>query len=519
MPNVIMKRKIIKDPITINDILPDEDENINITSDEEEEVGGVSDSTERQPLPKPIGKNLQFSQAMSYLESLTKSDWEHCICYLYRLFPKIDRKRVNPNNSTNIDKISEPINKQQFVDRYGGGKYRLDINDIDIGKSGRNIARAYFELDWALYPPVINLEELRTEDDTNRAYVTKMVSEGKLDGRTLEPMTPGTKDNGELIGLTRELLNTVVRTNREQITALQNNKGNNSESIELIKLLFSEKDKANAILEERLKDMDPVKQMEMVTNMVTALKGGNGNDSNQLMIEMFKMMNENNKANLEAIKAMVEGLKSNRSEGSSNESKSSVEQIKELIEVSQLIGGGGREVKKSNTEVIIDGIKEIGTPILQTVTGFFLNKMSMPQNGGMPAPINQPPIRHMNGTPIQQPTHHEMPQQPRELTESDMNIQAQQMINQFGQMIISRMDQGETGEVLADWLIEGFGLDSYAMIKNIGENKILEAAKSVPAFWNRTGVLYGEDKVKEYIHDFCNWTPGEDGEENNEVIQ
>lgn len=466
-------------------------------------VGGKE--TDTRTLPKPKGIALTFDGIMEYLGSLTPEHWEHCIAYVYRLFPEIDRKLVSIDAKSNIDKLSGPITSQEFVAKHGGGKYKILVNDLDKEKS-RSVCRSTFEISWTRFLPIINYDELMVNSDKNKAYLNFLVNKGILNG-DYSVNEPNKSNVTDMIGFMTKMLDRMDNSNRQVIeTIRQSANAGNSDAINVMRLMGEERDKREALMIDMMKEgRGGMEQFEQMLALLKELKPAETGMNGQIQIfqQMLSMQAENHKQQME----LMAQLAGKKEETEKEAPKSLKDQILELKELGDVLGMGGG--KKNTLEVVLDKVGDILEKGVPLIVPFLMQKYG---GGGattlpvpMPTPGNHP-------TPTAQP-------QPVAIAEADYDNLANQFIQQYGQMIIGQLDMGITGDEAAESLITVMGgnREPYLQIKAIGKDRIINAAKANAAFWQRACLAVdGEENVIEFINDFFDPPNKED---DKEVIQ
>jgi hypothetical protein len=456
-------------------------------------------------LPKPKGKNLTFDELMAYLKQFTSEHWKHTMVYCYRTFPRINKKLDDPTANTSIDKISEPITKEEFVARHGGGKYKIIVNDLDVGyrKSNRSICYSMFAIDWVNFPPVLNLRELMVDEEVNKAYINYLISKGQLDPRTKEVMNPNTNtaSMSDMASVLMKMLDQ-NQANIRNIIDVNRNSGNSSEAIQLQKIISEERSKREDLLIKMMEDKG-AGGMDMLVKMLELIRpsetGGNGQIA--LMQQMMQMQKDHSEMMMKVLLASKEETKP---------TKSFAEQLQEFKEVGELMGlgqgGGGR---KTIAGELIEAAREILPNVVNAVGSYFAFKAG----GALP----NMPTSTVPNTPVTQ-----MPQQISQAplpqaTAVDLKQQAGMFLQTYGNILINQLDNNYDGHEAAEMVIGMVGMDTYAQILALGEDNLIEAGKSNAAFWQRASVVVkGEENLIRWIKDFFEG-PGSPEDDESEI--
>jgi len=97
----------------------------------------------------------------------------------------------------------------------------------------------------------------------------------------------------------------------------------------------------------------------------------------------------------------------------------------------------------------------------------------------------------------------------------ELGFDPKAFVNQYGPIILQWLNNGRTGDELAEWVENGFGTATYLSIKNIGTEKIVKALKIVPEFWNNVASF--EPQVVEFVQQFVAYgESGSSGEDEGE---
>jgi hypothetical protein len=281
------------------------------------------------------------------------------------------------------------------------------------------------------------------------------------------------------------------------------------------------------ILLERLKQDDPNKQITTMIALMTAIKQMSTNEGSQNNTDkLLQVMGDSHKAQMELMGKMIE-LTQSKKEDNFFDSLLKFATVKERLPE---FFGGGQEPKKSNTELIIEGVKELGLPVLGIVSQYLqVAKGAKPivpvtpqqaqefvnGTGALPQPESNVVEMPTPPTPQQnQPTQSQdgvfqnnvpgaLPLNPKNLNP------CQQFIAQYGILLVNALNNPEVdGVSLAQSVVAAapmMGQDFYSILKNQGKDNIIGSMKSIPEFWNATGAKLGEEKINEIIGDFLDY--------------
>lgn len=482
-------------------------------------------------LPKAPGHNLDFDSMVKWLGLLTKEMWSHVVIYVYRHIPVIDKKKLDPKAVKYIDVIGEalPDYYEYMKEKHGGGEYGFMVTDTESDKMYSKVFDAKLKIPMTQYEPKIDLRELVIENRDNIPYVHRLRAEGRIDEKG-NPMIPnnsqgqgqGQPNSSDILGIFKELTGFVTRMVAEQ----QGRSKPNSDDETLGKSIGN-------LLLERMKQDNPNQMVTTMTTLLQAMKADNsGGKGSADLIEMFKLLQtqndkalqmqaENNKTIIEMMKLQ---LQSKQEEGKV-EGESELEKITKLLDIAERLKGG-RGGSRSALEVGLDIAKEIAVPVFTTINNILsLRSRAMSVSGQTTQPM-QPIAQGMSGqpNPNQVPQIHMLPtqvepaQQPPQPIIIPPNIDPQlyAAITNYGGLIIENIKIGKKGFEFAQDLINLMGPVPHAMIKKFGEDRVLEATKSVPEFWDQLEPVFGEPYLKQWLHEFLAYEEFIEGDEDKE---
>jgi hypothetical protein len=97
--------------------------------------------------------------------------------------------------------------------------------------------------------------------------------------------------------------------------------------------------------------------------------------------------------------------------------------------------------------------------------------------------------------------------------ETIQDVQAKQMIMQFGGMILKALADGKSGDTFAFDVMNLFGMEPILYLKQFQPEQVIAHMKQVPEFWQRCAHLEGP--LTTFITEFLSFDPKniEEGEE------
>jgi hypothetical protein len=476
---------------------------------------------EQHTLPVPPGSRLTFDGMQTYFKLLTPEMWTHIACYLYRIRPRIIRQLRDPNSPNYIDCIGQPFDMDYIIDRHGGGRYLLEVNNADAprekGEGQKNnrghLFSVNFDVDEVRYAPKLDYSELDLNHRENISYLGMLRAKGILDS-TGKPVQPNTQppSNGlnadvlkEVLGLVRSLTSDQQEQLRTRLAASDN--GGLTKSI-------------GDILVERMKQDDPSKQFAVMSSVVTAVKemvaANKPADNNGMYQSIITMMAEDRKAaqanateqrktDLEYLRLIID------STNKTTEKTSDFGQFKEVFgfarEIMSLTSRNTGE--RSGWEAGLDLAREILPQGLGVLNTFLMGRRGAAapgQPGAAPAsfdPYRNPDAARAYANSLRQP----QPGQPGGAAPGQSPFAAgaapaglMQVVQQYGELVVNALNQGTPGYDFADYLCGLLGTGTHAAIAQQGEDPIVQALMSIPQI-----ALFGEQRVRTFTHEFIHF--------------
>lgn len=514
------------------------------------EAKNLSEKSELPRAPSPVVNDE--STLVDWLTLLTPDMWNKLMIYVYRLYPIINRKMLDPDKDNNVDVLTkDSIDTQGGIISYmmkmhGGGKYKILLNDASKNKNQTHFtAHINVPIDSAL--PRLNYTELEINNPKNQGYIQLLQNHGIMNDKkqivsptaTATPAsgTPaqGSNDTAAILdkfsGVYDKILGAMGKMSSDQKAEL--NKGG-----------------INELFLEKMKQDSPNNQVTMLTAMMAMFekiipKPVPVDPANTISFQtILQMQADSHNRMLEMVTKMIGGQK---------EAQSPLALLTELRtalpEVFKGSGGSGETAPRSNLEIGLDIAKEFGLPILGIVSQVIQMKTGakpaipvniqqaeeMVQQSGMqgqgqqPQPIRSNPqleaARANQAAQVQQPNANsngdnvtQMPD-PNQTSNPNFSPLIHKYLLGYGQLIINAMKAGESGIAVGE-NIKSFtpmiGQDVYEIIRSQGKEKLLTTMELTEGFWSQTGALYGKDRMNEFVEEFLNFEKII-AEEDNEV--
>jgi hypothetical protein len=496
--------------------------------------------------PKFPSRQVSVEVLQEWVNMLTIDMLPNLFIYVYRHFPIVVNQLADPDSKNNIEKLSgttENGKNEKLNDIYnwikrehGGGLFRLDIIDIAQPPKVHRIGECRINIPMMEVDPILNLHTLDVENKENRAYVNKLIAQGKLHGRTKEVIEPSKGGpTTEVYGFMKDMLEMVKGMSQSQVDSLRKqlsaNEGNSSN-----------KD-LQQIMIEVMKQNDPAKLIGLI-NAITSTKSKESNgDSVNLQLVLIKMMELQSQANTAMMGFMMKMM------------DVFDKMLGAFERFTAMKGGKGNGDDDDRPKGIWDRVADIAERVAEPLSMVIANKMMMPSmvpgngNGnqgqmGMTGtdnnagsrytpPASALPNKQIAGTKpynaydpntnraAQQAAQRQanvVPQQqvnpqvvnnPQQQQQTPLTPQQEltQAIMMYGNMIMNALNSGMTGEKFAQWVVEGFGIQPIMSIRRFTLEQVMETVKSIPEFWNAVSAL-GEEYIGNWIHEFATFEPG-----------
>lgn len=502
--------------------------------------------SEDRQLPNIPGKNLQEAEARPWFNLLTIPMWGRIMVYCYRLSPVINRKLSDPTqanyidiiNKDNLDSIGNGDIRTYLKNCWGGGRYKLTVNDTDKNKNA-TMFDAFITIPFDEAEPKIEYKELVIEDRANLSYVAQLQQRGILDSqkRLIVSPTPQQAQQQQQNQTSDAAINAVVAMNDKMIQLFQSFSREQKQELG--------KGGINELLLEKMKQDDPNKQMVVMQGMLEAFAKMIPKPAEQPKPEfsikdILQMQQSSNDKIMEIMGKFMEVA--NKPPPPPPPVRSLMDQIEEFKAIKEMFGVGGpatgEAVQPTTAQVIMEGAKEFLLPVLGIASQFMQQK-----TGRAPiVPVTEQQAqdlvngnggggRQPNGAnPMGQPQGQLPPPPPNNVvsiqgqqqptTPEDKGLfMLQEYINVYGGLIVNAMKSGVSGVDVGERisaLTEMVNQNIYGIIQAQGDEKLLIAMKSIPEFWAATGGLYGEEKMVKFIDEFMNFEKYIQEEENQE---
>jgi hypothetical protein len=492
----------------------------------EENVSSKPRGVPRFPTPparkfaseSPAGKNRP-NQALNWLNGLPLAFRNRCDFYVYRDFPvlitpPVDTTTGRPKWYKYIDIVSasdaNPIREESdLLNRYGCGRYRLILNETDKakGEESRNIFMITVTglgSDYDRYPPndqlIGDITKVDLDHPDNRSYVQYLKRSGKLPGdldkeKQEQEMATATIME-KVMDQNKDLIDTVVRTAKERpvTVAPVSTAGPDVTAVLTMAGEVMKEASLNAIKNSNGMTMKDV--IELMNQLRPEDRGGE--EAKELRMMMLQMM----QGQIDSQKAVIDKLTAQPVQNPNNATPSSpfayfdeglkaMEHMKNVTD--KFAGGGGGAAEEAGMPKFMSWLQPLLT-IGQGLVGSGVQAWALYQrqqqiNNGVPvSPVPPVNVTGMPGAAASTVTPNPAPAStptavtglpapsaaagPIDTDAAEMQ-EAIELFNAIQFPLLQHLkdpdNSGITGIDFADWLIGGFGVRKYGLLRKRGD--------------------------------------------------
>lgn len=505
-------------------------------------------------IPSLPSYRLSFEAAKKWFESLTPEQRSYVPLYLYRLYPRVDRRLTDPKAQLNIDKPTG-FNKDLIIAEHGGGKYKLTIGDV-TGQRGKQIGEAHFEISMVKYPPKLNYEHLLIDEPSNKGYVERLKREGILDengmpviGNTRNVQNSGPTTDPTMMTLFAGVFDRLMdRMDNDQLKN-RDKSGEDHAVTKAIDMMAAAGEKNLEFVMSQARDSSPEKSMALINGIMTAI--GNlvprnaGNDSNQLFMHMMTIQQQNMQMMVELMKGreQTQGNPGNTGDelGSMNKMLEFMTTAREFFGANGAMGGGSG--KRSTLDTVLEHVGPAIPKALDLISNIVaasaMRGRMVPGQPGQAQPgQTQPGMTRTQLLQSQQAQAQAQASALRQQTEPGKRVvnvgdymanqavpttettettetgeqsnidprimAAAQIFSQYGEFFKTAINSGKRGWELAEDVISLTGRPIYKQVANIGPDILIAGLQQFPEDWNALVNTYGEQEITTFMQEFCN---------------
>jgi hypothetical protein len=469
----------------------------------------------KRELPKKPGDRVAFKELVEWLAILSEEQLTRLNIYVYRLEPIIIRQITDPEADNNIDVLYDvnipSVTEQYFIDRHGGGKYRLIVKDMDKPKTQKGgFFEAHLYIPMTLYPPKLDLREVDWTNSHNKGFRNWARSQGMIGDDNVPTIEkkegPQQNSSDQMVQAMKLAMDFASKMDEKQQNQLKRQMGAEDNIGKSISEIFLEK----------MKQEDPNKQLQTLTTMLTAIKSMQPDikpveSGLTAILPIFTSMMESSK---QQFMMMMEVLKN---QNARPEGPDEIERMKSLMELAKMMKGGPAP-ERSTAEIVVDAITPIIGPVLSIVGNIVAMNAAKAGVGSVPAPaptqtqpvVEQPP-KQIGGGGIENPM---------------LSVEQKQgLLKQFSPLITKALESSKEGCVFAQDIENLFGPAVTSILVKDGADSLIGVAKGAPEFWNPLVATYGEPHIVKWVTSFVNYKEElekmemeEEGEDNAIIV-
>jgi hypothetical protein len=323
--------------------------------------------------------------------------------------------------------------------------------------------------------PKLNYHELVIDHPNNKTYVERLKNERILtpDGQIMEDVQKNRELTGMQAIVDRLLGQLESARKRPDVDESALNR-----AIEMLGTAYSKAiDTTIGNKKSALEELTQV--VEFAKSILATAQQPKQNDG-EVWRELLKIQSEAHKTQLELMQRLVDA----KTNPPGDDWIDRFTRIAEVFGI-RIGGGGGRE---STLETVL----RLGAPIVQSVSNIIV--ASMAAKSGVPMPQQQTP-------------------QTTEVTPVTPEDQVKQVIRNYGGLVINALGNGIPGDEFAYNIINLFGIQVYNSIASYGKERILEAIKATPEFYQQ--VQHMMPTLEKFVDDFID-APNRQVEEEEE---
>lgn len=443
------------------------------------------------PVPKPPAFTCKPEKFFPYWTSLYPKYKDRITVYIYRMWPVINRERNGKKKY--IDKLGEPLTRDDMAHRYGDGDYAMHLTDGNrevcrTAMHGRDGIRNYA-------PPIIDVQDLVMDDPANGTYIETLRSQGILERAKGEDEVATVQAVSEITSGMVQMMGKVLDKNASTASADQ---AAATRSIELIsstanKVVDMVKDQAAAAGGGPNQSIEILDRAASIIERMTAKDASNGGLKEvmpliQVALEQSKASNEAQLNFLSRRLEFTESLLLKQQEGGSKERNllSELQQLAELRETLQGVFGTAEKEEREDPGLmkylpyVTAGLGVLGTLIYN----FAVAKT------GTGTPI-KPEIPQ-----IQQPAPKEEAQAQTQVQEEDMY---RAFLREIETPLLTSLRGGESGGKFAEVLIAMKGEFIFKEIQRAGPDQLLALLKMDSTLFQQ---LSADPRFPQFLSEF-----------------
>lgn len=476
------------------------------------------------PPEAPARKNLDDEVFLDYWRSCHRQDENRYSVYVYRQWPVIDRKQIDPSNTKNIAILPAPFNStcsDGMLRLFGSGTYKLILHDSKTSKSVIWIGNLnYRDED---YPPVVDSRELVKDDPANRSYIARMHERGHMDNNERD------RNSEEDEAMSSHVVGPLVETIREMTQDSRRRDSDRPPEVSNIGAIVQNavaaamdgvtraQELSGRIVEQasaqalsvQAKQSDPVSMVREIGTLIRDLSPPNNTDRVlELMMEQQRAFQEQLLAVQREASDTMKQIMLSRQPDATERQPNILDRIQELREIKMALFDDRSSVTEE-AETAVQTAKKNGggggtdwvalASMLMPMVGMVMQGISQAAysygvglRGEVPAQPGQPGAGQPGaGQPGQQPQGPgnpagppQYPFQPTRTPEEDQAMMMRMFLAQLKDPLLLALQNGESGHEFADKLVQLHGKMAYYAIAEHKADGIVQLLSTYPPIWN-----------------------------------
>lgn len=417
---------------------------------------------------------------------------------------------------------TDPIQTDQdFIDKYGAGKYHIYLNaNPAASEARRTLLTAFIDgsHDATKYPPcdkrVQNVENVSLTDPANAAYVALLKSQGKIPDEA--KLTKEAEDMAATSGVMAELVKDMAQDRRE-LTAKLLEKSEQDKEIQpdpppSPQEVIGEQLAIFKSLKELVPTSDPMEMMRQVVAIAQLLvqKGDSSGEIKPLMEQIDKLREESRATEREMWRSQLMEIKDQLRAVKENPQSNANINVPEGVNFESVLNKAvEKAVEKAglgetDTSWWMEPLKQL-VPVALPALGMMFRQFTTPQ----PVPaFPMPPAQFQAGQPMPQqqaqlpapqPQQQAPPQQPQQANAEQLEVE--RVLTAISAPVIDSLSNGDEGDTFADYVREEYGAQAQRLLAKFEEQEILAALYVFPLIAPRMA-QFPQDRVVKFVHEF-----------------
>lgn len=472
-------------------------------------------SKESIALPDAPAENITWPIFDKWQMTLTEMQLMNVMFYVYRLYPVVNIKQVDPSGVSYVEKhlgSMGPLTRDKIITLCGGGTYNIKMNDLSRRRT-QTVTEIKLEVPLSEASPILDLRTLVVEHPMNAGYVKMLQAAGMLDAQ-LKIVDKNRKENEMSQSLVdraftelkesreseRQLLLDQLKARNPDDTALARGielvQAGAMASLDLIKQQAATQNNPGQIL-EILKFIRESSPLPVASS-----------PDNSLYVKMWEMSEKR----AERLEEQILKLTTERAQPT----QSKLSEMREMLEFAQSLGALGGGEKVGVGERIVNRVMDALPDVFGLLNGVFLQPMMAQRTMAQNVPQGaQPTGNPGTATPSEQPfVPSNAGANGQMLSESEQGQVLQAWVDKYKGLVLSNLSQGKSGSDaavdLCNFTNDGVYYQTRNFIKQFGVVKVTEKLYEIPEFQEQCMKLFPADPkagLQRWINDFVEFDP------------